>query len=428
MANEALQLQALSAPSVASGGALIFDTVVFSNGNISYDPITGTITLQEAGRYEWVWWVATQTAAVPNGASFALSSSQGDFIVGDSPVKTGEVTGIGIIEVAAAPVTVQLINSVGATAFLSTTVSVKASLMVNRVDIGAGATGATGATGPTGPTGADGATGPTGPTGGDGATGPTGADGATGPTGADGVTGPTGADGATGPTGADGAAGPTGADGATGPTGADGPTGPTGADGPTGPTGADGATGPTGADGATGSTGADGATGPTGADGATGPTGADGATGPTGSTGPAGEGVLAYGSLRGASAETPGAVFTPVPFSVVGPLSDTVTVSLSGNELVVGESGVYQITISINAEATTDPDPDDPYLNAIITVNGGPVFGDTTTFFKITNRSSSSFIAQASLASGDEVGVSIATDFPALGYMNRSLTIIQLSD
>ena len=137
---------------------------------------------------------------------------------------------------------------------------------------------------------------------------------------------------------------------------------------------------------------------------------------------------MAFGSLRGGSAETPGATFTPVPFSVVGPLSGTVTVSLSGNELVVGESGVYQITISINAEATTDPDPDDPYLNAIITVNGTPIFGDATTFFKILNRSSSTFVVQASLAAGDEVGVSISTDFPALGYMNRSLTVVQLSN
>ena len=137
---------------------------------------------------------------------------------------------------------------------------------------------------------------------------------------------------------------------------------------------------------------------------------------------------MAYGSLRGSSTETPGATFTPVPFNVVGPLSDTITVSPSGNELVVGESGIYQITISINAEATTDPDPDQPYLDAIITVNGTPIFGDTTTFFKISNRSTSTFVVQASLTAGDEVGASISTDFPALGYINRSLTIVQLSN
>ncbi|WP_333646398.1 hypothetical protein [Lacrimispora sp.] len=137
---------------------------------------------------------------------------------------------------------------------------------------------------------------------------------------------------------------------------------------------------------------------------------------------------MAYGSLRGASVEVPGATFTPVPFSVTGPLSSTITVSTSGNELVVGESGIYQITISINAEATVDPDPDQPYLNAIITVNGVPIFGDTSTFFKISNRSSSTYVVQAALTAGDEVGVSIISDFPILGYMNRSLTIVQLSN
>ncbi|MEA5025446.1 MAG: collagen-like protein [Desulfitobacterium hafniense] len=257
---------------------------------------------------------------------------------------------------------------------------------------------------------------PTGPTG------ETGATGATGETGATGATGETGATGATGETGATGPAGETGATGATGETGATGATGEIGATGATGETGATGATGETGATGATGETGATGATGETGA------TGATGETGETGPTGPTGEVVLAFGSLRGSSAEAPGATFTPVPFSIVGPLSDTITVSLSGNELVVGESGIYQITISINAQATTDPDPDDPYLEAIITVNGSPIFGDTTTFFKIFNRSSSTFVVQASLTAGDEVGVSASTDFPILGYINRSLTVVQLSN
>lgn len=122
-----------------------------------------------------------------------------------------------------------------------------------------------------------------------------------------------------------------------------------------------------------------------------------------------------------------GTTLTPVIFSIVGSLSDTVTVSGTGNALVVGESGIYQITISINAEATTDPDQS--YLNAIITVNGNPIFSDTTTFFKISNRSSSTFVVQAALTVGDEVGASISTDFPMiLGYMNRSLSIAQISN
>lgn len=71
----------------------------------------------------------------------------------------------------------------------------------------------------------------------------------------------------------------------------------------------------------------------------TGPTGTTGpgeAAGSTGATGPAGEPVLAFGSLRGNSVEAPGTTFTPVPFSIVGP-SAGITVSLSGNGLVAGD-------------------------------------------------------------------------------------------
>lgn len=195
-----------------------------------------------------------------------------------------------------------------------------------------------------------------------------------------------------------------------------------------GPAGPQGPQGIQGIQGTTGPTGLQGITGPTGLQGLIGMTGPIGATGVTGATGLTGEVVLAFGSLRGSSIETPGVTLTSVPFNVVGPLSDTITVSLSGNELVVGESGIYQITISINAEATTNPDSDQPYLNAIITVNGTPIFGDTTTFFKISNRSSSTFVVQASLTSDDEVGASVGTNFPILGYINRSLTIVQLSN
>ncbi len=266
MSNIALQIERLAAGTVATGDNVIFDSTIYSSGNISYNTITGVITFNEAGRYVLDWWVATQSSQSSNGAVFALSSSQGDFLEGDSPIKTGEVVGIGIIEVVEAPVTVSLVNASTHTFFYPTFVPLKATLVVVEDDIvGIGPTGPTGTTGPTG------ATGPTGPTG---ATGPTGSTGNTGPTGPTGDTGPTGPTGATGPTG------PTGATGPTGPTGATGPTGPTGDTGPTGPTGDTGPTGPTGA------------TGPTGPTGDTGPTGPTGATGPTGPTGAAGAGAI----------------------------------------------------------------------------------------------------------------------------------------
>ena len=286
MPNSALQIELNTATSVASNANVPFDTIVYSAGGISYNPATGVITFLEAGRFVIDWWLATQSSQSTNGASFALSSSQGDFLEGNSPIKTGEVYGIGIVDVTTAPVTLSLVNISNAPIFFATQVPLKGTLVIVEDDQdSAGGTGPTGATGPTGPTGPAGTTGATGPAGATGPVGPTGATGPTGPTGDTGATGPTGDTGATGPTGAAGLTGPTGDTGPTGPTGAAGLTGPTGDTGPIGPTGA---TGPTGAAGLTGPTGDTGPTGPTGAAGLTGPTGDTGPTGPTGDTGPTG--------------------------------------------------------------------------------------------------------------------------------------------
>ena len=286
MSNIAFQIERLAAGSVAVTSNVVFDAIVYSDGNISYDNATGVITFNEAGRYVLDWWVATQSSQSTNGAVFAFSTSQGDFLEGNSPLKTGEVVGTGIIEVVAAPVTASLVNASTANYFFSTIVPVKATLVIVQDDVGV--TGPTGDTGPTGPTGPPGDTGDTGPTGDTGDTGPTGDTGDTGPTGDTGDTGPTGDTGDTGPTGDTGDTGPTGDTGDTGPTGDTGDTGPTGDTGDTGPTGDTGDTGPTGDTGDTGPTGDTGDTGPTGDTGDTGPTGDTGDTGPTGDTGDTG--------------------------------------------------------------------------------------------------------------------------------------------
>ncbi len=242
MANISLQLELLSGTSVAAGSNVLFDTIVHSDGSVSYNPATGVVTISEAGRYLVNWWVATQSSQSGMGAVFSLNSSQGDSIVGNSPIKAGEVVGTAILLVETAPITISLVNASGALFNYATATPVKAGLALTNDDAG-------GPTGPTGPTGSIGPTGPTGPTGA----------GEAGPTGPTGDTGPTGP---TGPTGA-GEAGPTGPTGSIGPTG---PTGPTGAGeaGPTGPTGSIGPTGPTGPTGA-GEAGPTGPTGPTGA-------------------------------------------------------------------------------------------------------------------------------------------------------------------
>ena len=197
MSNSALHLERLNDEYIPSGSSVVFDNVVYNSGNILYDLATGIITFTEAGRYVLNWWVSTQTATNPNFVVFALTSSQGDVLEGNSPVKTGEVVGFGIIDVVSSPVTLTLNYISDGTAVLSSLVRVKATLVIVQDDI----ISPTSDSGPTGATGETGITGVTGTTGNTGATGITGATGATGIVGPTGVTGATGEPGTTGATG-----------------------------------------------------------------------------------------------------------------------------------------------------------------------------------------------------------------------------------
>jgi hypothetical protein len=153
------------------------------------------------------------------------------------------------------------------------------------------------------------------------------------------VVGPTGPTGPTGATGPSGAVGTTGATGATGPSGAVGTTGATGA---TGPSGAVGATGATGATGPAGAVGATGATGPTG------PAGAVGATGATGPTGPGFPAAFAYIYNISPVANIP--LEGNVPFSNNGVIAGAITHTPDSADIVIAESGIYEITFSIEAD------------------------------------------------------------------------------
>lgn len=125
-----LQLERVVTGSVDMGQNVIFDTTVVSSGNISYDNVTGIITIQQPGRYQFNWWVAAQASELEQGTIFFLTTSQGDSIAGNSPQRNGEVVGIAVIEVAAAPVTVSLQNQ-GGTVFYASGIPVQASLTVS---------------------------------------------------------------------------------------------------------------------------------------------------------------------------------------------------------------------------------------------------------------------------------------------------------
>lgn len=101
--NISLQLERLTAGSIEQNANLIFDSTMILSGDS-----TGTITLLQAGRYQFAWWVAMHSSLSITGAGFVLLSSQGDIVIGNSSITTGEAVGIAVTEVAAAPVTVEL--------------------------------------------------------------------------------------------------------------------------------------------------------------------------------------------------------------------------------------------------------------------------------------------------------------------------------
>ena len=363
MGGAAMQIGRSTGGMVASAGNVIFDMYIYSEGDISYNSVTGVIILNEAGRYILSWWVATQSSTSISGAAFALLSSQGDFVEGASPLKSGEVIGTAIIEITSAPVTISLINSSAAAFYYPSAIPVKASLTVIRNDTPAtgptGPTGVTGAQGDTGATGVTGVTGVQGDTGATGATGVTGVQGDTGATGATGVTGVQGDAGATGATGVTGVQGDTGATGATGITGVQGDAGATGATGVTGMQGDTGATGATGVTGVQGDAGATGATGVTGMQGDTGAMGATGITGVQGDTGATGAtGVTGIQGVTGATGSTgiTGVQGDTGATGVTGVQGDTGAAGATGVTGVQGETGATGPTGLTGMQGNTGPE------------------------------------------------------------------------
>lgn len=126
-----LQIERVAGGSVTVGANVVFDTIVYSAGNVSYNNATGVITFNSAGRYLFNWWVAYQLVDASNpAATLALSSSQGDFLGGSSVSPSGQVVGMGIIDVSAAPVTVSLVNGSPGTLFYASSTPLKATLIV----------------------------------------------------------------------------------------------------------------------------------------------------------------------------------------------------------------------------------------------------------------------------------------------------------
>lgn len=135
MGNIALQIERTASGIINAGENVVFEATAYSDGNISYNNTTGVITFNEQGRYIINWWVSTQSSSSTDGVVFALSSSQGDFIVGNSPTKTGEIIGVGIVNVSTAPVTLSLVNGSIGNHFYAAQIPLKAALVVTKDDV-----------------------------------------------------------------------------------------------------------------------------------------------------------------------------------------------------------------------------------------------------------------------------------------------------
>lgn len=152
MSSAVLSIMREAYGSIECGKNVVFEHVLYSGGNINYDPATGEITLQETGEFLVQWWVALQSAVSKTGAVLALSTSQGELLYGNSPDKTGEVCGLGLVEVTVAPVTLRIINACSGVAIYASATPVKAALLLAQYP-GDPVIGPTGPEGPTGPAG-----------------------------------------------------------------------------------------------------------------------------------------------------------------------------------------------------------------------------------------------------------------------------------
>ncbi|MGI6193443.1 MAG: hypothetical protein ACOYI3_07800 [Christensenellales bacterium] len=120
-----------------SPGNVVFENVQFLTGGLSYNPVNGNVTLNDPGIYKVQWWVAIQDSPADSGISFAISSSQGDYIPGQSDEKLGQITGMGLIEVFEGPVDVVLSYETSRPAYLAERLDVKGALMVTSEPVAA---------------------------------------------------------------------------------------------------------------------------------------------------------------------------------------------------------------------------------------------------------------------------------------------------
>ena len=143
-----LHIQRKLSGTVNTNSNIIFDTIVNSYGAVVYNSATGEIVINKSGRYFINWWIATQESiGLPNNIAFEFQTSQGDNLIGNSLIKTGEIFDFAIIKVDSAPIALRLINITSSEVVYPNTVQIKANLVLGEILEDIEITGVTGATG-----------------------------------------------------------------------------------------------------------------------------------------------------------------------------------------------------------------------------------------------------------------------------------------
>lgn len=125
-----LQLQMNTSTPVITGGKLIFDELLENSGDITYDSLTGNVTINSNGIYIIDWWVATQASNNNTTITFSLTTSTGDSFGSNSPIRIGIINGNAVLKVDTAPITLWIENSSASTVFLANNVQAKSELRI----------------------------------------------------------------------------------------------------------------------------------------------------------------------------------------------------------------------------------------------------------------------------------------------------------
>lgn len=123
---------------IADGDPVIFDTLITDNSSgISYDAVTGEVTITQSGTYYINWWFSADGSPIATTIDLSIVTSTGETITASNPILSGQMSGNALLDITASvgtPVTIQLINTTGNEIFVGAT-TVRADLTIVNVDI-----------------------------------------------------------------------------------------------------------------------------------------------------------------------------------------------------------------------------------------------------------------------------------------------------